>query len=292
MGLDLTKVTKAAIKEDGSLITSFIDFETDELRLKSKQALDSEQAIMAQELMATPKYEQLAKETKSLTASGYTVMFELVSPANRIVLEYPETELRVIGVRSMGYGHELLKEDVEAYPAIHSLWVHEHIPETPEVFVKFIPEMTGIEGYVLTMEDGLMVKVKTEWYKTLHHLKDSVDSVKRLFEAIIDERVDDVKAMFATDSFTINRIAEMEAKVIPVFNHMIARVEKFYEENKTATRKDYAIKGQSELGQFFSLGMAKYLSSMGIKEEPNYKEFAKKYREEIFGLKEPETVEE
>jgi hypothetical protein len=62
------------------------------------------------------------------------------------------------------------------------------------------------KAYVYTFKDGTMVKVKTDWYKTLHHLKDSVNATRHLFEAVIDERIDDVKAMFASDQFTMDRI--------------------------------------------------------------------------------------
>jgi hypothetical protein len=72
----------------------------------------------------------------------------------------------------------------------------------------------------------------------------------------------------------------MEDLVIPKYNHMIKRVEDFVTENNGLIRKNYALKAQQELGGFFSLAMNAYLGK-----SVDYKEFAKKHREEHFGIK-------
>jgi T4 RnlA family RNA ligase len=280
MNLNFSKVSKVAVKEDGSIISSYIDVPTGELRLKSKQSLTSEQTKMANEFLGRPENSTLYEEVSMLTGRGFTVIFELVSPANRIVLEYQKTELRVLGIRDVQLGTLVRKEKIGDWKAIAAAWCREYSNIDPAT----VPAMTGIEGYVYTFEDGTMAKLKTDWYKTLHHLKDSVDTPRRLYEAIIDECVDDVKAMFATDQFTLDRIKAMEDLVIPKFNHMVKTVEDFCKENKTLERKDFAIKGQKELGPFFSLGMNNYLGK-----EVDYKYFAKKYREEHFGVIVTET---
>lgn len=288
MDLDMSpaNVVKVAIKEDGSIISSYIDVPTGELRLKSKQSLVSEQTKMANEVLSLPENSELKEEVYTLTKSGqgHTVIFELVSPANRIVLEYPKTELRVLGIRENSRGRiiDMKFFGMDAmYPMIAKAWCQEFDYIDPAT----VPAMEGIEGYVYTLRDGTMVKVKTDWYKTLHHLKDSVNAIRHLFEAVVDERVDDIKAMFATDEFTIRRIEDMEQRVIPVYNHMVKTVEDFYRENKDLSRKDFAVKGQKDLKQFFSLAMEKYIGR-----EVDYKHFAKKYREEHFGIKASEEV--
>jgi T4 RnlA family RNA ligase len=278
MDLDMTQenIHKVAIKEDGSIISSYIDVPTGELRLKSKQSLVSEQTRMANDFLSQPENWYLKQDTTNLTKEGFTVIFELVSPTNRIVLEYPRTQLRVLGVRSNEYGGLLDREDIVDHPALFDLWCaeYDYIPHVS------VPGLEGIEGYVYTLKDQTMVKVKTNWYKTLHNLKDSISAVRHLYEAIIDERIDDVKSMFATDEYTIRRIEDMEQAVVPKYNHMVNTVEDFYQTNKNQSRKDYAIKGQQELKGFFSLAMEKYIGR-----EPDYKHFAKKYREEHFGIK-------
>lgn len=273
--LDFSKVHKVAIKEDGSIISSYIDIPTGELRLKSKQSLWSDQTKMANDFLARAENFYLKDEVHHATKNGYTVIFELVSPLNRIVLEYPKTELRILGIRHLD-GSFYHRHDLNGqFPALEDAWCHEQPFVDPET----VEDLEGIEGYVYYWPDGLMAKKKTRWYQTLHHLKDSVNATRHLFEAVIEERIDDVKAMFATDQITIDRITEMENLVLPKYNHMIKVVETFYAENKELSFKDFAIKGQAELGLLFNLAMGKRRDK-----EPDYREFAKKFREEYFGV--------
>jgi len=296
MNLDLSRVVKAAIKEDGSLITSFIEPYTGKLRVKSKQSLTSEQAVMAQAFLDSPENLRLKLEVEDLTGPGYkTVMMELVSPANRIVLEYPKTELRVIGIRDTETGELLERDQLDpvGFKEVRNRWVFEqhgflqNPPGGSAAFVESVAAQAGIEGYVFTLEDGTMFKEKTNWYKSLHHLKDSVSCERYLFDAIIDETVDDVKTMFRTDEFTMKRITDMENLVIPKFNSLIKTVEDFYAAHVLLERKEYAILGQKELGNLFNLAMGKY-TGKGL----NYKDFAKKYRKEVFGIGEKVYNEE
>lgn len=295
MNIDYSKIKKSAIKEDGSIITSFIDQETGKLRVKSKQSLISDQAAMAQAVLEDPSNFMLYEEVEDLTREDLTVMFELVSPANRIVLEYPKTELRVIGIRCNKTGNLIERDTLSdgIFMAVRNRWVFEmhNFSKNPkgatEAMVESIAGQQGIEGYVFTLEDGTMFKEKTDWYKSLHHLKDSVSNERHLFEAIIDETIDDVKAMFATDTFTMERIRSMEDKVIPRFNHIVKTIEDFYVANVSLERKEYALLGQKELGNLFNLAMGRYLGK-----GPDYKAFAKKYRKEIFEIGDSAVAEE
>lgn len=292
MNLDLTTLVKAGVKEDGSLIMSYVDRDDDKVKFKSKVALNSEQAVMATQLIHTEEHHDLLFVTDIITRCGGTVMFELVSPANRIVLEYEKTELRLIGIRDIIYGQIVDYRAFSngfyptAFDALQKYWVNEQYvnkddpdPLTAKQLLDQMPTATGIEGYVLTLASGQMIKIKTDWYRALHHLRDSVDTAGKLFEAIIDERVDDVRAMFKTDQFTQDRISEMESRVLPIYNTFVANVEKYYNENKHLDRKSYAIGGQKELAHGFNIAMNLYLDK-----EPGYKDYAKKHREDLFGI--------
>lgn len=285
MNLDLSKVETVAIKEDGSIISTFYNPATETFGVKSKQDFFSDQSIMATKVLATLEYREFLSELKDLALLGFTVIMELVSPLNRVVVPYDKTELRVLGIRRTDSGDRVFsghKFIYKHFPITLEKWVTEAYPPN-EAFLNQVETMTGIEGFVFTMEDGLMFKVKTEWYKALHHLKDSVSSAPRLFNAIILETVDDIKTMFPDDTVQLQIISDMEDKVIPKFNQLISIVEHFYEENKHLNRKDFAIKGQKELGMLFSLAMGKYLGKF---KESSYKDFAIKNRVEYFEITE------
>ena len=289
MGLDLSKATAYEEKADGSLITTFYDRITTKFGLKSKQALFSEQAIMAEDFLNHADNKQLKEETESWAKLGYTVLMELCSPANRIVLEYTTTHLKVHGIRHNYTGEYFPKNRLSTESIIYKSWVRQvEVNGLPKDFGEYTETLEGIEGYVVHGPWGRFKK-KTSWYNNLHHLKDSISSQKRLIEAIIYERIDDVKALFPTDTFTLNRIEEMEKIVIPKFNHIVKTVETFYENNGNLDRKSFAIKGQLELKDYFHLVMAKYLGK-----DVDYKEFSMKYVKELFhiDLEDPVIVTE
>ena len=283
MNLDLSKenIHKAAVKEDGSMICTFYNPYTKFFGVKSKQDFFSDQAKLAGNYLNINS--RLKQDLLDLTKLGNTVIMELVSPYNRIVLPYQKTMLKILGVRRNSDGSLWdLRDVIFDFPELEQDTVEEYF-NIPQDFILGIPSMTNMEGYVITLTNTLMFKVKTDWYRALHHLKDSVDSPRRLFEAIILEAIDDVKSMFSDDKAQMDRIKSMEDKVIPKFNSLIKTVEEFYETNKDIDRKGYAIKGQQELGLLFNLAMMKYLNKL---KDFGYKEFAVKFRKEYFSIEE------
>lgn len=281
--LDMSEAEFYETKEDGSLIMT-ARVEGCNFILKSKQAFYSKQAIMATEIMNLPENIGLKDEIQKLVDRQYTVLMELCSPANRIVLPYERTELRIHGLRNNVTGlllhpHNYL--NTKLFREVCARWVrHTHIPAGTDfnAFLELVKNMTGVEGYVVTGSWGKF-KIKTEWYKNLHHLKDSVSTIKKLIEAILYERIDDVKTMFDTDEITLNRITKMEEIIIPRYNEIVKKVEAFHRENKELDRKSYAIKGQRELGTLFSLAMNLYIGR-----EVDYRGYCMKYLNEVFNL--------
>jgi T4 RnlA family RNA ligase len=139
--------------------------------------------------------------------------------------------------------------------------------DDPVAFVADIPNMKGIEGFVVGLVGGQRFKVKTSEYLSLHRAKDSVNSNKRLFEVCLNEASDDLRSLFKDDQFTLDKITEMENRVGHVYNHMVQLVEDFHKDNGHLDRKSYAIKGQEELDRIaFGLVMCKYVGR-----EPDYR---------------------
>lgn len=283
-GLDLSKATAYEEKADGSLIATYWNKYSGMFGLKSKQAFFSEQAQMAGEWLYKIENSQFKEEVIGYSMAGCTVLMELCSPANRIVLEYPTTHLRVHGIRNNITGEYINKYSLKSSNPLYKAWVDRvEVDGLPDTFIASTALLEGIEGYVVHGPWGRF-KIKTDWYRNLHHLKDSISTTKRLIEAIIFERVDDVRAMFSTDEFTLKRIMETEARVVPVVNHIMKTTQEFYEANKYLDRKSYAIKGQDELKDYFSLGMNLYLGK-----EVDYKTYCMKYAKELFNLGDEES---
>jgi T4 RnlA family RNA ligase len=275
MSLDTSKIVEYQDKVDGSLISTYLygSHGNHILGLKTKGSLFSDQAIWAEELIQRKENVALLHDLYELTLQGWTVNMELISPRNQIVVPYEIEELVVLNIRNNETGLVLHKSQV--YGKKNFVWVR----SWKNVDFPSIPNMKGIEGFVIRFEDGQLVKIKTDEYLALHKTKDSVTIPRRLFECVILESTDNLKQLFRNDPLSLTRIEEMENDVRPKYNHMISFVEKYYEENRNLVRKDYAIKGKEILGDYFGLAMNKYTGR-----EPNYKEFAIK-NWKIFGVK-------
>lgn len=290
MDLDLSTVIQVWDKMDGSLISTMdicdVALEIDGgggFWLKSKGSLFSDQAVAANKLILADEYADLYKFCADHVVAGNTVIMEYTGPTNRIVLSYEGHELTVLAIRDDETGdYVALEGDADA---LH--FVEDHIDGIvdTEEFVLSVADMEGIEGYVVQLASGLRFKIKTEWYRKLHFIKDSISSQRRLFEAVVYETSDDVKAAFFDDPIAIAIIEDMEAKVSVIYNHMVDVVERYYLDNKHLDRKDYAIKGQADLEKLhFGLAMSKYIGR-----EVDYKATMVKHRKD-FGIKDdPES---
>jgi len=93
-GDEIIEVTN---KEDGS-VTSPVLFENGVVRFKSKTSFDTEQSKLAQK-----EYDSFSKDSKNylkdLLLDGIVPIFEIVSPYNKIVMDYKETELILLQAR-------------------------------------------------------------------------------------------------------------------------------------------------------------------------------------------------
>jgi RNA ligase len=264
MDLDLSEIEFVHDKRDGSLITTYVH--EGEVRLKSKTALASDQALDAMRLLRSDA--TLSNLIDHMVLGGDScISFEYTSPENRIVLPYQSNELRVLGSRSLTDGKYMSYDILYDYFGDYMVDDHTFMVNDPVEFIADIPNMKGIEGFVIGLKGGQRIKVKTSEYLSLHRAKDSINSNKRLFEVCLNDASDDLRSLFKDDLYTLNRITDMENRVGHVYNHMVKCVEDFYEVNKSLDRKSYAIKGQSELDTIaFGLAMSKYLGR-----EPDYR---------------------
>lgn len=299
-GVDHTKgkLGDKMVKMDGSLISTYIH--NNDVYFKSKGSLFSSQAFDAMKLLNKDEYNCFKVDILKLINMGFTVNLEYTSPENRIVIPYQKEELTLLSVRSHEDGKSyfatsltklldelnlnFLKEKLVAFESMGG-----HDVEQLK-FVDDVRQETDGEGYVveivLDSGESYLTKIKNIKYLTLHQTKDSVNSARRLFDAVIEEASDDLRSMFADDEYVLNKVAEMENKVQPIFNHMVRTVEGFHSENKALDRKDYAIKAQKEQPELMGLIMNAYLNK-----PIDYKEFAKKHRKDYFKIDDTPDVD-
>lgn len=252
-------------KEDGSLISSFID--KGELFLKSKGSLFSQQVLDAQKWLYDERRKPLLECLKWYAENGITINMEWVSPDNRVVLTYEEPRLIILNARHNITGEYIDLEDLVKDQTINQYMVDNHPFETINELIKEVQELKDQEGYVVYDSKGAepVFKIKCPWYVHLHSVKSSVSSDKNLWEAVAEGVSDDIKALFETDKASLDRIAKFESIYKKQFSFVYKTAIDIYNKLRGNSRKDYAIESQSilnEIGypQLFNIVMRLYLN--------------------------------
>ena len=252
-------------KEDGSLISSFID--KGELFLKSKGSLFSQQVLDAQKWLYDERRKPLLECLKWYAENDITINMEWVSPDNRVVLTYEEPRLIILNARHNITGEYIDLEDLVKDQTINQYIVDNHPFETINELIKEVQELKDQEGYVVYNSKGAepVFKIKCPWYVHLHSVKSSVSSDKNLWEAVAEGVSDDIKALFETDKASLDRIAKFESIYKKQFSFVYKTAIGIYNKLRGNSRKDYAIESQSilnEIGypQLFNIVMRLYLN--------------------------------
>jgi RNA ligase len=125
-----------------------------------------------------------------------TPIFEWCSRKNRIVVDYPEDQLILTGIRDNETGAYV------TYYKMVAMAEHDNIPVVKAVdglaiqdinlFVKQVREWDDGEGIVLRFDTGHMVKVKADDYVLRHKSKDSISQEKNVLQTILNDSVDDL----------------------------------------------------------------------------------------------------
>jgi RNA ligase len=144
------------------------------LAIATRGSFTSDQAIVGTKIL-----EQHIKEFGTdWIKPGYTYLFEIIYPENRIVVNYGQAQrLVLLAVINTKDGSELAIEDIN-YPDKANMWYN----------ASNLEELRGTsrensEGYVIHFEGGLRLKMKHAEYVRLHRLLTQVSS-KSIWELL------------------------------------------------------------------------------------------------------------
>lgn len=160
-------------KFDGSLgILYYLDGEA---HIATRGSFTSEQAKVGTALLAQYDFEH---------AAGHTPLFEIIYPENRIVVDYGDRrELVLLAVIDNATG----RESAMGWDG----------PVAPEIVDTDVDSLHGLarsnaEGFVVTFESGVRVKVKFDEYVRLHRIVTGVNA-RSIWESLRDG--DDLAAL-------------------------------------------------------------------------------------------------
>eukprot|EP00551_Chaetoceros_affinis_P011450 CAMPEP_0203683068 /NCGR_PEP_ID=MMETSP0090-20130426/47326_1 /ASSEMBLY_ACC=CAM_ASM_001088 /TAXON_ID=426623 /ORGANISM="Chaetoceros affinis, Strain CCMP159" /LENGTH=387 /DNA_ID=CAMNT_0050552189 /DNA_START=181 /DNA_END=1344 /DNA_ORIENTATION=+ len=287
--LDLGNALWVCEKMDGSLISFFKV--NGMLEVKTMKSVSGEVANFARrtlfngneekddavgdekkEASVSPnRFSHVLTFASSLIDIGLSPMFEFISPMNQIVIDYDEDDFVFLGARSMKTGRIYLPNEFET--------INITVPRMmPVDMIDNYLEEKNVEGVVITMQNGLMFKMKSSEYVQQHKaaskfagkakwivsliVNGEVDDIKGLLSKkkwtdnlkcinaewivslIVNGEVDDVKGLLSKKKWTDNLkcINAIEMRFIQRYNEIYALANDFLDHNKFLDRKGMAIK--------------------------------------------------
>ena len=181
------KIRSVYNKEDGSLI-SFIQLPNSKVVPKTKAGFSNDQCIAVEKIYNSS--ENIRNFIDYCLNNDLAPMFEYVSFANKIVLDYPETKLILLRVRNNKTGKYLNIEDFREKYNI-DIVKKEEISSLDEL-MELAKTVQNKEGWVIEFENDYMVKQKSQWYFDRHRLNENIERENDIIRMVLDETIDDV----------------------------------------------------------------------------------------------------
>ena len=158
-------------KLDGSIIKLYFNPYKDRWVFATNGVINAENAQLADgsNFMDIIK---LTKECKNIKIDkipkSVTLIFELCSRYNRVVIDYDTPMLVLTGVRINKTGTFVDIHNDKIKDIINSIWNVQNIVRQYEISsIEGMPQ--DIEGFVIKDKNFHMVKVKNKWYVEMHH---------------------------------------------------------------------------------------------------------------------------
>ncbi|MCK5615953.1 hypothetical protein KAR91_79555 [Candidatus Pacearchaeota archaeon] len=246
------RVAQVYDKMDGSLGILYIHPDGKNYSIASRGSFTSEQALFATSLLET-KYCNW-KDHIGLPAAGVTLIFEIIYPKNRIVINYGDMEdIVYLGCKDNKTGEDLLlwndTDEWDSWPIV------KRFPELEKLTMEELAEKVenhegyegNREGYVVKFANGSRAKLKYPEYIRLHRIMTDMTE-KRVLEAVREgplpkEMLDNIPDecydwLKDTETRFRDKYEEIKNKAVTEF-YFISETAKYAD--PAFTRKDWAL---------------------------------------------------
>lgn len=241
--IDFSKPHRILSKLDGSMIRP-IRINGD-WRLGTKMGI-TDVAMQAEAYIADkPHFAKFFDFCEHLGENGVTPIFEWLSRQQRIVIDYPVDELVLLAVRDNLTGEYYVYEMLEKISREFNMGIVRQFPGSMQSMQDLIDHTRaaeGIEGYVVRFDDGMMVKIKGDWYVQIHKAKEQIGREKNLIAMLLDNNIDDVKPFLLQDD--LDRLEDFEYAFWKGIHATVEELKKDFSEYHRQSRRDFAIQIQ------------------------------------------------
>lgn len=266
-------------KLDGSMIATALV--NGKLAWRSKKAFNSEVVKLAKGFLSYGENESIEEFAQCCAVNGMTAIFELTHPEAQIVVPQAAPKIRLLHVRDNVTGEYVL---LDGKHEVHNWICGLDVPCVPAVKMTLqqvfdsLETMHNQEGYVVQFANGDMVKLKCPWYTRLHR---SITFLRERDIAMlaINEELDDMKQHMREVGIPLEKVEEIEARLMGTLIGIEHDIEQVYEEGKHLDKKTFAMTYLKH--PLFGLAMNRYNGvDFDLKEW-----YGKKRLKEDFGLK-------
>ena len=240
------KIKHISSKEDGSLI-AFMMLPNERIFAKTIAGFTNEQSENAMILLE--KSDININWVSNKIKEGFTPLFEYVSFNNRIVLQYTKSELRFIGLRNNINGDYIPASLVNDIPN-SIIYIKEEKTSLDKLIERCKTEK-DIEGWVVIFDNGLMIKVKSDWYCNIHGLRtENIFREDFIIENYYKETLDDIICQLDNekDKDALDFVKNVIASIDNYFKHIDNSVNKMYHnwQNNFPDFKEFATRYHKE----------------------------------------------
>jgi len=184
-------------KLDGSLIMP-IPVNGQDILCKTIKTFSSPQAIAATKYIK--KNPDLEIFIQRMYSQGCMPYFEYVAPTNQIVLYSEKEFLRLIFIRDLATGSKINPLKMIGNHEIDICKPPESIDKTLDELIEDAKTIEDTEGWVITFENGLQIKIKTSWYTQLHSLlTNEITHESVIIRHVLEGKFDDFVSQIRLD---------------------------------------------------------------------------------------------
>ena len=241
-------------KIDGSCL--ICDYVNNKFSMRTRGAASYKKQENYKDFELLPKkYPQLVEFLKN--NQGYSLLFEIVTPNNVIVVRPKEVDFYFLG------GVDKNTMEMITNSELYDIWGQIGYPKLPERYhldskpttqslSNLVKSWKNKEGIVLVYNDGQnRIKLKSDWYLQLHRIKSQLNSIDNLIDYYIDNSVSSHEDFFkkVETEFDFEIASQLDEKLKLIcqqgdyFNDLIIEGKRFLQKMPVEyTRKEKAEK--------------------------------------------------
>lgn len=202
--------------------------------IATRGAFDSEQALWATRFLNNYKIDW------SFLPEELTLLFEIIYPDNKIILNYGERcDLVLLGVRNRLTGEDFSPRDTRMLAGVYGFNKPKSYPSIsiPALLESAKELGSDFEGWVCRFADGSRFKIKGRGYLAIAKAMNNL-SPKRVFEAMRDGVIDDLE--MNTPEEVLDEVQAWRETIQTRHNLTAMTIDDLYESRPSDNAKEFA----------------------------------------------------